>query len=109
MGGRGGAPNATPGQAADAAANDRALDAVRQAIADTRTSNQQLVTLEHVRRRMSGLGISSRQEQDAELIRLARARKISLLPRVYQATMTPGERAAELIFGNERKGAVMMS
>lgn len=109
MGGRGGSPNATTQAPSRPASQDPALDAIQQAIKDTRKFNQQLVTLEHARVRMAERGFATREQQDAELVRLARERKILLMGRVYQATMTKGERDAELILGGERKGTVMMA
>lgn len=111
MGGRGGSPRSIFEQSnIDASkSGDPALEAVAQAIRATPAFNQQLVTLAEVRDLMAQRGITDREQQDAELIRLARAQKILLVPYSNQKVMSPKDWDAQIIFGNQRKGAVMLA
>lgn len=119
MGGRGGsgrssAAGATiskPSEAFGAAPTssaDPALEAIQQAMMETPESNRQLISLLHARMRMADRGIVRREDQDRELLRLFRARRILLVPYSNQKVMSRGDRDAEISIGNERKGAVMM-
>jgi len=108
MGGRGGSPNPGPQApaAAQAPAGDVALQAVESAISEER--NKAVTTMERVRGRLAALGMG-REQQDAELRRLFRARKIILTPVNNQKMMTQAERDARIEVGGELKGLVMMT
>lgn len=84
---------------------DPVLDAIERAIKAEK--NQYVTTMEVVRQKLSALGLN-REQQDAEIIRLTRARKIGLAPVANQKIMTDSERAARIKFGEDLNGLVMM-
>jgi hypothetical protein len=76
-------------------------------VARTPAYNQQIIEMTAAREALSELGLN-REQQDTELLRLARARKIMLIPSSNQKVLEPEDYAAEIMFGNQRKGAVMI-
>lgn len=105
MGGRGGSGRGIVAQG-PAASSDPVFDTVARTIrSDPGAGATSITSLERVRNALSGM---DRGEQDAEILRLARARKILLVPASNQKVMSNAERRAEIMFGNERKAHVML-
>lgn len=113
MGGRGGSGRGIAAQGptasstpATAAPSDPIFDIVERTIrSDPGAGATPITSLERVRNALSGM---DRGRQDAEILRLARARKILLVPASNQKVMSNAERRAEIMFGNERKAHVML-
>ena len=112
MGGRGGSGRsiaaqgpAAPNAAATAAAGDPALAAIDRAIAQE--SNGSITSLEMVRQEMAKVGITSREQQDAELLRLQRSRQVLMFSMSQQGVMTQAQRDAGIMSGNELRALIM--
>lgn len=111
MGGRGGsgrsiaAQGPTAATPAATASNDPALAAIDRAIAQE--SNGSITSLEMARQEMAKVGISGREQQDAELLRLNRSRDVLLFPMSQQSVMTQAQRDAGVMLGNQLKALIM--
>lgn len=111
MGGRGGSGRsiAAQGPAASSseamASADPALAAVDRALA--RESNASVTSLEMVRQEMAKVGITSRERQDAELLRLQRSRQVLMFSMSQQGVMTQAQRDAGIMLGNELRALIM--
>lgn len=106
MGGRGGSGRSIAAQGpAAASGGDVALAAVDRAIARERTGS--VATLEWVREEMAKAGITGREQQDAELLRLNRSRDVLLFPMSQQSVMTQAQRDAGVMLGNQLKALIM--
>lgn len=110
MGGRGGGAPGNAGRGSEATAADFRRDitvtAIRQALA--RFPNSSFATLATVRQEMAARGITSREDQDAEIRALVNSGNANMIPQANLKALTSAQRDAALRIGGENKHLIQL-
>lgn len=110
MGGRGGSGRSSAAAqtaVVPAMSNDEKIfTAIRRSYSGVPGVN--ISSLTDVRKELARLGMTDREEQDRELLRMYRAREINLFPASNQKVLVPEDWAAMMVVGNERRLHIMI-
>lgn len=115
MGGRGGGAPGNAGRGSEATAaqptpadfrRDITVTAIRQALA--RFPNSSFATLATVRQEMAARGITSREDQDAEIRALVNSGNANMIPQANLKALTSAQRDAALRIGGENKHLIQL-